>query len=336
MDLKSTKQHLCSVSQPSNVSCNLQEILDIIFGLLSAPDQVCLALTCKYLYDYFVSFLGIRGTKIKQLFTREKRPILCSNENIIKAETQSPRIQLLRRLEDSRWTFCSGCWNLHLQKLQRLRFFGLPAPAPWVKNKLRCYPINRKIQISPIWSIPPHGVNELKDFVRDTSLPEILEGCVQVHNFRREYFHEGLLFKPGYIPIYPYYNIFGDIHFNGPFVDENWVGHRCDFRGHPFATLTMHCNFRLGSFRLHVTSIYNFEIFVKDARDAQREHPNILTPWMSPQKNINRWLKRFFDEAGSDFDAWRFGNLSVSTNDYQISNGEEKYSFSVTNLQTLR
>lgn len=83
------------------------EIVGIIFTFLPAPDQICFSLGCKYTFACFHSFIKLHGKQISQLLPPIRRPIPCSNA------MEWPRIQLLLRLENDRWKFCSQCWSLH-------------------------------------------------------------------------------------------------------------------------------------------------------------------------------------------------------------------------------
>ena len=86
------------------------EILDLIYEQLPVLEQLYFALTCKYLYDHFVSFLKTRDPDhAKLLIPSEKRLPIYRNAELGKR----PRIQLLRQLENERWKCCVVCMNLH-------------------------------------------------------------------------------------------------------------------------------------------------------------------------------------------------------------------------------
>ncbi|KZN88854.1 hypothetical protein EN45_074440 [Penicillium chrysogenum] len=79
------------------------EILDLIYEQLPVLEQLYFALTCKYLYDHFVSFLKTRDPDhAKLLIPSEKRLPIYRNAELGKR----PRIQLLRQLENERWKCC--------------------------------------------------------------------------------------------------------------------------------------------------------------------------------------------------------------------------------------
>lgn len=86
-----------------------QEIVNMIFALLSVPDQVCFSLCCKRLLAYLHSYLEAQETRLPQLLPRERRPVLCPNAK------KRPRRQLLLQLQNNRWKYCSECWSLHPQ-----------------------------------------------------------------------------------------------------------------------------------------------------------------------------------------------------------------------------
>ncbi|KAJ5852839.1 hypothetical protein N7534_005382 [Penicillium rubens] len=82
------------------------EILDLIYEQLPVLEQLYFALTCKYLYDHFVSFLKARDPDhAKLLIPSEKRLPIYRNAELGKR----PRIQLLRQLENERWKCCVVC-----------------------------------------------------------------------------------------------------------------------------------------------------------------------------------------------------------------------------------
>ena len=87
--------------------------LRLVFFLLSTQAGTSAAslkegsLGCKYTFACFHSFIKLHGKQISQLLPPIRRPIPCSNA------MEWPRIQLLLRLENDRWKFCSQCWSLH-------------------------------------------------------------------------------------------------------------------------------------------------------------------------------------------------------------------------------
>lgn len=83
-----------------------ERILAKIYQYLPLVDQICLSISCK-------KFFGLFGTIVKHKdFTFPRLlsirvPILCSRSKDV------PRNQLLLRLENHRWAFCSRCLKLH-------------------------------------------------------------------------------------------------------------------------------------------------------------------------------------------------------------------------------
>jgi hypothetical protein len=68
------------------------EVVEIIFQFLPDLDQACFALSCKRLHASYVSYTRQRGVCVLSTL---------------------PRAELLRRLQNKRWIYCSGCQNLH-------------------------------------------------------------------------------------------------------------------------------------------------------------------------------------------------------------------------------
>lgn len=109
--------------------------LDIVVNILhflSVTDQVCFSLSCKYLYTTFLIFLDVHDEQLPKLLPLEKRPVLCYNSDI----EHRPRIQLLRRLQDSRWEYCGYCWILHRRHTWCSKFLGLPLIRRFSSNSI--------------------------------------------------------------------------------------------------------------------------------------------------------------------------------------------------------
>lgn len=92
-----------------------QEILEILWTYLTAPDQVCLALTCRYFYNCFLLFLKDQGIQLRQLFPSKRQEIRYRKI----ALKNQPKVQLLHQLQNRRWRYCSDCWKLHRHSVQR-------------------------------------------------------------------------------------------------------------------------------------------------------------------------------------------------------------------------
>lgn len=83
------------------------EIMERIFPMLSCPDQVCFALSCKTTFSCFLKFLALQQKTIQDMLPREHRTFLNFTY------TPQPRTQLVRRLQNARWKFCPQCLTLH-------------------------------------------------------------------------------------------------------------------------------------------------------------------------------------------------------------------------------
>lgn len=73
------------------------EIVEILFTFLWVTDQVCLAITCRYLLTCYQSFLRVRKTGVTELLWRE--PV--------------SELRLVRQLQNARWQYCWWCYKLH-------------------------------------------------------------------------------------------------------------------------------------------------------------------------------------------------------------------------------
>jgi hypothetical protein len=118
------------------------------------------------------------------------------------------------------------------------------------------------------------------------------------------------------------------------------VGHDCFFQGHPFAELRIYCGLILDSYdkTFRQESLYKFEISLKDFRDAQTAHTylGIRIPLICPHDNTEEWLRRFFEEAGSDFSAWKGGQISSGESCLCAQSKEqEKWHVSITVVSVL-
>jgi hypothetical protein len=63
--------------KPDNFRKIPPEIVDILFTFLQFADQVCLALTCTYLFACYKLFLHVRKTGVPELLYRETVVELC-------------------------------------------------------------------------------------------------------------------------------------------------------------------------------------------------------------------------------------------------------------------
>ena len=81
------------------------ELLLNVLSLLELPSQVCLAMSCKGLYQLFGSVLQADDLCFPRLSSRKGGAKKCHR-----------RMTLLTQLEDSRWACCAGCQKLHPRK----------------------------------------------------------------------------------------------------------------------------------------------------------------------------------------------------------------------------
>lgn len=74
------------------------EIVDTIFRFLPELDKACFALSCKRLHACYVSYNRQRGISVLSTL---------------------PRTELLLRLQNKRWVYCTECQNLHRYSRRR-------------------------------------------------------------------------------------------------------------------------------------------------------------------------------------------------------------------------
>lgn len=251
------------------------EIVGIIFTFLPAPDQICFSLSCKYTFACSHSFIKLHGKQISQLLPPIRRPILCSNA------MERPRIQLLLRLENDRWKFCSQCRSLHphsmwraLQSTRRLhqKSFCSECHPPGAQ---KCYlPYAGDVDICPCLSITFHEKLHL------------IEACKSADT-AAYHAHE-----------YPFANI---LHWSS--LDDLYRGlsHKCTFADHPFAKVQVETSLWIDekTNSLRVNNRYKFEIIGINC--SQELLSGTKTSFLCPHKNTGKWLERFFHEAGSSF-----------------------------------
>lgn len=84
-----------------------QDVLLMIFDYLSPVDQACFSLSCKRYYDLFGHVTTQRDEFKFPRLLEIKVPWLCVDAPEVE------RNQLLMKLEDRRWAYCSACLKLH-------------------------------------------------------------------------------------------------------------------------------------------------------------------------------------------------------------------------------
>ena len=278
--IQSRIQSIFHQHQSTSISYFLQkittDILQEILFFLPVQDQICFALSCKYLYIHFHAILMTENIRLPELLPPETRPVLCRNVDI----EQRPRIKLLRQLEDSHWKYCSECWSLHPQSLWRiprsicpliLKLYCPPSYEP-----SHCMEYTGRVDICPCLTIT------LRDKLH------LIETCKlareRIH-YGREYYYNGILYHQSYGRL------------------QRYLRHRCTFTDHPFAKVNVKTTMWVDEETLTfwVGSQYNF-IYQEDS--SKWLPSGLKTPWMCPHKNTAGWLRRFFREAGSGYSGY--------------------------------
>lgn len=118
------------------------EIVDIIFGHLSNLDRACFALTCKRLHDFYISY---------------------NRKYAISVLATLPGKELLQRLQNDRWVYCSICQNLHRHSRRKtLQFDKKCSPKPFKSTPiLECMDVGHmqhlgQVDICPCSNITFH------------------------------------------------------------------------------------------------------------------------------------------------------------------------------------
>lgn len=166
------------------------EILDLIYKHLPALEQIYFALTCKYIYTYFVSFLKKKDPDhAKHLIPRRKRLPILHNAKL----EAHPRIQLLRQLENERWKCCVVCMKLH----SPLAF----KPSKQYKKESHCYkcsllygrdcmPYAGLVDICPCVSMTFNERQLVVNTISSSSEPSIFPKDFKHDSAIKRYFHE--------------------------------------------------------------------------------------------------------------------------------------------------
>ena len=256
------------------------EIVHMIFEILSIPDLICFSLSCKYTLTCLYSFLKKLAVPLHNLLPHEERPILSPNAQ------RKPIVQLLHQLENSRWKYCSECWNLHPRPKPPRGLLGMSInrshKEPHCSNCLVlreqyiCTPYTGEVDICPCLTIT------FRDKTR------LIEACKRArestHN-GREYYFDNILYHSSY----------------GKLQKELW--HDCTFTDHPFTNVQVQTSFWIEgrTINLHVKNVYRFKL-------SEGIPSQVLSPSMKclpcAHGDIGAWLGRFFTEAGSSFRGW--------------------------------
>lgn len=249
------------------------KLVGIILAFLSIPDQVCFSLSCKYLYSSFNLFLDAKGIRLPQLLPPETPLRLCRKADI----EQRRRIQLLRRLEDSRWKFCSDCWNLHPHSAwhapQLIWLFSQSLYfSPRQLSNRRCIPYAGEVDICPCFTIT------FRDKLR---LIDILK-CAGEKSQNTEYYVNDILYHFG----------LGKV--------RRCLGHKCNFTKHPSAKVQVDTKLWVDeSQSLRVLTSYTIRVSHGSSSQMLPLYVKTLS-----HKEVGNWLRKLFDEAGSNFSGW--------------------------------
>lgn len=268
-------------SRPSGLLRLPPKIIKLIFLRLSIPDLICVLLTCKYFFGSQVP-----GKGLARLIPPEERVMLCKNGKL----ERKPRVQLLRQLENRRWRYCSGCWNLHPRSEWRAPRFLMLFPKryndPPVGARSCCVPFAGEVDICPCLTIT------LPDKIR---LMETINFARQRDPSTQQYYYNTALHHP----------VSGRL--------QNPVGHECTILTHPRIRLVILTSLWVDQDTqgLYVSNYYHFDTL-------QHSHTR-LSPVSFPQKGkeVGKWLKNFFIEAGSSFSVREHGPFCPSY-DFEI------------------
>lgn len=262
------------------------EIIDYIFKFLSVLDQICLALSCKSMYTRFLCVLEVQKLRLSELLPPQGRPVMHRNIDDLQ---NWPRIQLLHRLQDRRWKYCSGCWNLHRHSAWRYPLGSLLRPRSNLPSPRRplCMPYAGKFEFCPCLTM---------------TFPDMLHliGTIKLAKAKdpstRRYYSIGMFCHP----------ISGRI--------RGMIRHVCTFRGHPLADVRVAvlCSWNETCGSLEIRRIYSFRKKkpfethgTKGDSSSQLAMMSpsmpLKTPFMCPHKNSKRWLEQFFAEASTTF-----------------------------------
>lgn len=243
------------------------EMLDLILNLLSTADKICFALTCKSVYSHYLACLTAQNKQFSKLFPTEARPALFRNRD---AETL-PRVQLVRRLQNKRWRYCDVCWKLHRPSAWRW---------PLIKRQSRsgnwlCRQYAGRVEFCPCLTITfpdLHHLIETAKHARQHPAP------------------------------YKYYN--GLVRKSKDSYEI--LQHVCTFENHSAAHLRVTTSFLWNTERelLQVKNHYKFDLEIQTFSPKELQFTGIKTPLRYSPRSIKKWLRHFFDEAGSSFSGW--------------------------------
>lgn len=136
------------------------ELLHLIGSHLSLQSKACLALSCKHLHRVFGSALEAPELRLPKLMLRTSR--------IFDSPLQSHmRPQLLVRLENKKWKYCSGCLRLHPTK----EFTDNALCSHPVKRLCNMRYINGIVDLCPCTHMTFRDKNRMATYLRDLERP---------------------------------------------------------------------------------------------------------------------------------------------------------------------
>jgi hypothetical protein len=241
--------------EPSIMQRMPREILDVIFDFLSTQDQICLALSCKFLYTCFLTRFKV--SDLRPFVLRATRPLMTTNKYL----RSKDRVQILSRLDDSRWKYCKGCCNLHPRSAWR------PPPSPSVSESLQqqlCMPYAGMVDICPCLSIT---------FPEKQHLMGTINIALSNTDHRYESFFNDLL------------------HYPDEGRRRGCFGHHCHLYKHPVASVDVSTIIYLDkeTKNLRVRNEYRFAITRADADKTRDRDSGIV--WKCPHENTQDWLQ---------------------------------------------
>lgn len=247
-------------------------LVETIFKFLSAPDQICFGLSCKYILCCLKSYLEEQKTQLHQLLPVEKR------KDIFAKIEQQPRVQLLLRLESDRWRYCSDCQVLHPAFTWRsLRNFKemhtkrskCCSACSFLKGSIRCMPYAGEVDICPCTRIT---------FVHKLHLIQLCK--------KKNRFAPVVNGKSGSIPPN-----------QKPHKDYQ---HSCVFNGNPLFRVKIKTDLLYDDTH-HRLCLYNFYQINTVAGFPLK---SLRTITMCPHRNVMDFARQIFHEGGSGFMGW--------------------------------
>jgi hypothetical protein len=277
------------------------EVVNALFKVLPPADQICFALSCRSLYNQFLAFLRAQNQWAFQLCPLGKRPALFRN---IDSETR-PRTDLLRRLENKRWRYCSGCWKLHPRSAWRIPL----SKKQLLFQKPYCMPYAGRVDLCPCMTITFPDLDHLIGTLK-----------IARQGYARTHYYDGLLENIDRV--------------------SGTLRHDCTFKSHPAANVhvitTLNWDYKRK--RLIATSQYEFELDLQAFSQRHLHFVGINTSLLCSRRNIKTWLRRFFNEAGSSFSGWRKSCLvdaSLSHHDAKEPKSEDVRMLTITTSRKL-